>query len=760
MQRLRITIRGAVQGVGFRPFVYRLATDMSLAGWVKNSPQGVFIEVEGPKESLDTFLLRLEREKPRLSFIQSLEYSLLEPTGYASFEIRRSEAGGQRLTVVLPDIATCPDCRRELFDPADRRYRYPFINCTLCGPRFSIIRSLPYDRANTTMSSFVMCPDCRREYTDPADRRFHAQPDACGVCGPHISLWDERGETIADRDDALLEAANALRRGDTLALKGIGGFQLLVDARNEAAVLRLREQKRREEKPLALMFPDIETLRRYVYLEPLEERLVQSTESPIVLLRRRPGADIAPAVAPDNPYIGAMLPYTPLHHLLMRELGFPVVATSGNLHDEPIITDEAEALDGLGGIADRFLVHDRPIQRHVDDSVARVQLGRETLLRRARGYAPLPIALKQRLPPLLAVGAHLKNTVAVSKGSEVIVSQHVGDLETAKAYFAFRRVIDDLLALYEVRPLAVVHDMHPDYLSTQYARESSYPTVAVQHHHAHLASCIAENEIEGEVLGVTWDGAGYGEDRTLWGGEFLLGDARAYRRVAHFRPFRLPGGETAIREPRRTALGLLYELRGPQALENGLYLPPEKLDADGFPPSTARLLRQMLEKGTNAPVTTSAGRLFDAVAAILGVRSVCSFEGQAAMMVEFAAAEAVDDAYPVEVGGSEPLIVDWGPMFEEILRERERGTPRGVVCARFHNTLAEAILIVAGRVGAKAVALTGGVFQNRYLTERAFHRLEQASFKPYIHQRVPPNDGGIALGQIAVAAARMKGTCA
>ena len=458
MQRLRVTIRGAVQGVGFRPFVYRLATEMGLDGWVRNSPQGVFIEAEGPKEALDTFLLRLEREKPGLSFIQSLEYSLLEPLGYEGFHIRRSDASGERATVILPDIATCPQCRAELLDPGDRRFRYPFTNCTLCGPRFSIIQALPYDRANTTMKSFVMCPDCRREYGDPADRRFHAQPDACGVCGPHLSLWDARGEALAASDSALEGAATVIKRGRILALKGLGGFQLLADARNEQAVLRLRERKRREEKPLALMFPDLETLQRYVHVSPLEERLLLSAESPIVLLRRRPDSGIAPAVAPENPYLGAMLPYTPLHHLLLRELGFPVVATSGNLHDEPILTDEGEAVEVIGGIADCFLVHNRPIERHVDDSVARVQLGRETLLRRARGYAPLPIVLKRSLPPLLAMGGHLKNTVAVSKGSEVILSQHIGDLETAKAFFAFRKVIDDLLSLYEVQPAAVAHD--------------------------------------------------------------------------------------------------------------------------------------------------------------------------------------------------------------------------------------------------------------------------------------------------------------
>jgi hydrogenase maturation protein HypF len=760
MQRLRVTIRGAVQGVGFRPFVYRLATEMGLGGWVKNSPQGVFIEAEGGKETLDAFLLRLEREKPRLSFIQSLEYSLLEPVGYEGFQIRHSDATGEKATVILPDIATCPQCRAELLDPGDRRSRYPFTNCTLCGPRFSIIQALPYDRANTTMKSFVMCPDCRREYEDPADRRFHAQPDACGVCGPHLSLWDGKGEALAASDSALKGAATVIKRGRILALKGLGGFQLLVDGRNQEAVLRLRERKRREEKPLALMFPDLETLRRYVNVSPLEERLLLSAESPIVILRRLPESDIAPAVAPDNPYLGAMLPYTPLHHLLMRDLGFPVVATSGNLHDEPILTDEDEALDTIGGIADSFLVHNRPIERHVDDSVARVQLGRETLLRRARGYAPLPIILKRPLPPLLAVGGHLKSTVAVAKGSDVILSQHIGDLETAKALFAFRKVIDDLLSLYEVRPAAVAHDAHPDYLSTRYAEESGYPTIAVQHHHAHLAACLAENDLEGEALGVTWDGAGYGEDKTLWGGEFLLGDAAGYSRVAHFRPFRLPGGEAAIKEPRRSALGLLHEMLGPDALAKGLYLPPDRLAAEGFPEATARLLGQMLDKGVSSPVTTSAGRLFDAVAAILGIRSVSSFEGQAAMMVEFQADEGEDGRYPFDLREGEPIVVDWEPMFREILRQRDEGAPLPVICARFHNTLAEAILEVARKVGVPRVALTGGVFQNHYLTERAFRRLEGAGFRPYIHQRVPPNDGGIALGQIVIAAARMEKLCA
>ncbi len=754
MQRLRVTIRGAVQGVGFRPFVYRLATEMGLQGWVNNSPQGVFVEAEGEKETLDGFLLRLEREKPSLSFIQSLEYSLLEPVGYAGFEIRSSDGAGERSAVVMPDIATCPQCREELFDPSDRRYRYPFTNCTLCGPRFSIVRALPYDRANTTMQRFVMCPRCRREYEDPRDRRFHAQPDACGVCGPRLALWDERGKPLAEGDEALKKAARALRNGLIVALKGLGGFQLLVDARNDAAVRRLRERKRREEKPLAVMFPDIESLKRCASVSALEERSLKSPESPIVLLEKASGSDIAPSVAPDNPYLGSMLPYTPLHHLLLSEIGLPVVATSGNLHDEPIVTDEAEAVESIRGIADRFLVHDRPIERHVDDSVVRVQLGREMVMRRARGYAPLPVAVKRALPPLLAVGGHLKNTVAVSRGSEVVLSQHIGDLETAKALFAFRKVIADLLSLYEVAPVAVAHDLHPDYLSTQWAKSAPYPQIAVQHHHAHLAACLAENELEGEVLGATWDGVAYGDDGSLWGGEFLLGDAAGYRRVATLRPFRLPGGEAAIKEPRRTALGLLHEMKA----DFGLLRPSP--DAPPLAEGEMALLAQMLSKGVNSPVTTSAGRLFDAVAALLGLRSVCSFEGQAAMMVEFQAERGVDDRYDFDLREGEPLALDWEPMLRGVIRDRAEGVATGVICARFHNTLAEAIVEVARRTGAKRVALTGGVFQNRYLTERTYRRLESEGFRPFTHQRVPPNDGGIALGQVLVAAARIDEGCA
>ena len=581
-----------MQGVGFRPFVFRLAEELKLAGWVNNSPQGVFIEVEGPRATLENFLLRLETEKPPRSFIQSLESSWLDAVGFKKFEIRESETGGGKTALVMPDIATCPDCLREIFDPKNRRHRYPFTNCTNCGPRFSIIESLPYDRANTSMKQFAMCPQCQAEYDDPRNRRFHAQPNACPVCGPRLELLEcgvgsplskrEHVRALQASDDALLAAAKAIRAGKIVAVKGIGGFHLMVDARNEAAVKRLRERKHREEKPFALMFPSLESVKAVCEVSPLEERLLRSPEAPIVLLRRvKSQIQISnlklPEVAPGNPNLGVMLPSNPLHHLLMAELGFPVVATSGNLSDEPICTDEREALERLGGIADVFLVHNRPIVRHVDDSIVRVMLGREMVLRRARGYAPLPIhrlkrSLKSRTSdssncskPILAVGAHLKNSVALSVGNQVFISQHIGDLETEPANTAFRRVIADFEKLYDAKPEIIAADLHPDYLSTKFAkltakrRSRGKRTVAgrrphvvgVQHHIAHVLSCMAENEIGPPALGVSWDGTGYGLDGTIWGGEFFqIADSKV-ERIAHLRPFRLPGGDKAVREPRR-----------------------------------------------------------------------------------------------------------------------------------------------------------------------------------------------------------------
>ena len=671
--RLKLTVRGAVQGVGFRPFVFRLATGLGLAGWVNNSPQGVFIEAEGPRAELEKFLLRLETEKPVRSFIQSLEASWLDPAGYTAFEIRPSETGGNKTALVLPDIATCPDCLREIFDPKNRRHRYPFTNCTNCGPRFSIIESLPYDRANTSMKAFTMCPQCQAEYDEPHSRRFHAQPNACPVCGPRLELWEgsrvcENAESPRPHErsyDALLAAAKAIREGKVVAVKGLGGFHLMADARDDGAVRRLRERKQREEKPFALMFPSLESIKAECEVSPLEERLLRSPESPIVLLRRihsiTPTDEkfqrmkknksvgtfhpLADSVAPGNPYLGVMLPYTPLHHLLMAELGFPVVATSGNMSDEPICTDEHAALERLRDIADVFLVHNRPIVRHVDDSIVRVMLDRELVLRRARGYAPLPIRLESKVQSpkskvVLAVGAHLKNAVALAIGNQVFISQHIGDLETEQAHAAFRRVIADFEKLYEAQPQIIAADLHPDYLSTKFANElegragsplpaadgaigTSRPTkIGVQHHIAHVLSCMAENEIAPPLLGVSWDGTGYGTDGTVWGGEFFLVADENVERIAHLRPFRLPGGDQAVKEPRRTALGLLYEISG-DAIFSG-----QKVRREGasnstrdacaplaaFSASELATLKTMLAKKLNSPVTTSMGRLFDAVA--------------------------------------------------------------------------------------------------------------------------------------------------
>lgn len=754
-ERLRIVIRGAVQGVGFRPFVYRLATELRLAGWVANGPHGVLIEAEGPRAALEAFLLRLEGERPPRAVLQSLESSLLPAQDLRGFAIRESRGDGEPTALVLPDIAACADCLREVRDPQNRRHRYPFTNCTNCGPRFSIIRALPYDRARTTMAGFAMCAACEREYADPADRRFHAQPNACPDCGPQLALWSPTGAVETARDEALGAAAAAVRRGEILAVKGLGGFHLVVDAGNQEAVRRLRVRKHREEKPLAVMAPAAAWAHAHCEVSPLEARLLGAPESPILLLRRRGDGGLAPGVAPGNPWLGVMLPYTPLHHLLLDAVGAPVVATSGNRSDEPICTDEREALARLAGIADRFLVHDRPIARHVDDSVARVLLGREQVLRRARGYAPLPVVLDRPGPCVLAVGGHLKNAVALAAGSAVFLSQHVGDLETAEAFGAFRAVCRDLPALYEAKPSAVACDLHPDYASTRHARASGLPVIAVQHHAAHVLACMAEHGMDGPVLGAAWDGTGHGPDGTVWGGEFLRVAGADWTRLAHLRTFSLPGGDRAAMEPRRAAFGLLAELLGPGAAARD-ELPPVR----SFRPEERRLLLQALARGVNCPRTSSMGRLFDAVAALLDLRQARQFEGQAAMELEWALdGIATEAAYPFVLAGGEPGVLDWGPMIHALLDERLR-LPVGLLAAKVHNTLVAMLLAVARRAGLRDVVLTGGCFQNRYLTERAVAALRAEGFAPCWHQRVPPNDGGIAVGQIQAAARKEPHACA
>jgi hydrogenase maturation protein HypF len=739
LERLRAVIRGAVQGVGFRPFVHHLATEMNLAGWVSNANEGVVLEVEGSNQEIRQFLVRLATEKPAHAVIHSLEPVFLDSVGHSGFTIRESGDQGARTALILPDIATCPECLKEILHPANRRYQYPFTNCTNCGPRYSLIEDLPYDRARTTMKIFPMCPDCQWEYHNPQDRRFHAQPTACPACGPQLALWDREGRILAVREDALSAAVKAIADGQVVAVKGLGGFHLCADARQESAVLALRQRKRRQEKPFALMVPSLEMAKILCEVSEMEGRLLTSAEAPIVLLRRRQDSSsaIAESVAPRNPYLGIMLPYTPLHHLLMKEFPYPMVATSGNISEEPICIDEEEALQDLKGLADLYLVHNRPIARPIDDSIVAVVEGRELLLRRARGYAPLPVRLGGEAPRILAVGAHLKNTVAIAHGDQAFVSQHIGELETARAFEIFKKTIASFEQFYAFEPELIACDLHPNYVSTHYAGDRNGTLHPVQHHYAHVLSCMADNDLEGSVLGVAWDGTGYGLDHTVWGGEFLRVTEAGFERVAHLRTFRLPGNEKAVREPRRSALGLLFEIFGEWVFDGRICA-----SLQAFTEAELTLLKPMLMKGIQAPITSSAGRLFDAVASLLDLRQIMTFEGQAAMELEFAATGHEEEGqYPFE-------MTDWEPMIHAILQDFQDRIPVGIIAARFHHTLAEMILQVAHAVGEKKVVLTGGCFQNRYLSSRVIWRLREEGFQPYWHQRIPPNDGGIALGQI------------
>lgn len=757
IHRLHVHINGAVQGVGFRPFIYRLATELGLSGWVNNSTQGVEIELEGTGEKLDEFLTRVKSEKPPHSSIQKLEYSLLEAVGYTGFKVKQSDKSGDKSVLVLPDIATCSECLKEIFDPNNRRYRYPFTNCTNCGPRYSIIESLPYDRANTTMKIFPMCEECRKEYENPLNRRFHAQPNACPECGPHLELWDKSGKILASYDEALITACDSIRKGTIVALKGLGGFHLIVDATNDHAVKKLRQRKARQEKPFALMYPNIDTIKADCELSDIERKLLLSPESPIVLLKQKCDTKnisfyISPTVAPDNPYLGIMLPYTPLHYLLMAELGFPVVATSGNYSDEPICIDESDALLRLGEIADIFLVHNRPIARPVDDSTTRVMMGHQTILRRARGYAPMPIKLKKPIPSTLAVGGHLKNTIAISRGRQVFISQHIGDLVTRQAYDSFVRVIKSLSNLYDLKPQQVSCDKHPDYFSTGYAVDLAISKIDVQHHYAHVLSCMVEHELEEPVLGVSWDGTGFGLDGTIWGGEFLKVDKKSFSRVAHLRTFRLPGSEKAIKEPWRTALGMLYEIFGDKLFSMNEIKPVYLTGAN-----EKNIIQKMLKRKINAPLTSSAGRLFDAIASIISLCQTTSFEGQAAMKLEAETDNIITgDYYKFDIEQkNESYVINWEPMILDILSDLQKPIAIEQIAAKFHNTLVEMIVKVAIKVGEKQVVLTGGCFQNKYLTEHTVRRLDSSGFTTYWHRKVPTNDGGLALGQI-VAVSRLK----
>lgn len=766
-QRIRLTISGAVQGVGFRPFVCRLATSEKLGGFVRNTSSGLMLEAEGPDEAISRFLARLKSEAKSPAFIDRIEREELPPTGDGVFSIETSSAAGAPHAHVMPDLAMCDECLSEISDPADRRHRYPFTTCTHCGPRYSIIEAVPYDRERTAMRHFPMCSACRAEYDDPASRRFHAETNACPDCGPRLALYSAGREHIAASSDALTHAAAALREGKILALKGLGGFQLMVDAGNERAVARLRQRKHRPEKPFAIMVRSLAEAEALAHLAVPERELLRSAAAPIVLLRRKGSAKaaLAPGVTPDNPDIGIMLPCTPLHHLLLDELRFPVIATSGNRSGEPIAASDDEAFDRLAGVADLFLSHDRAILRPVDDSVMRVIHGEATTLRCARGLAPLPLADAAQTGAVLALGGHMKSSAAVAGEGRIVLGPHIGDLDGPAARSAYAQAVESMTGLYGALPGRVACDLHPGYHSSHRARAMGAPVSKVPHHLAHVLAAMIDNDLAdvegGPVLGVAWDGTGYGADGTIRGGEFLHVEGGRYRRAAHFARFRLPGGEAAVREPRRAAIGALHAAIGDALWDNGDLAPL----AD-FARQDREILRAMLARDLNSPLTSSAGRLFDAAAAILGLCQRTSFEGQAAMAVEFAARRAVRTAAlpaPEITPGPDAMMLEWKPMIAAIARHVRDGAARDELAAGFIDWLADAIVEAARFMGIERVVLTGGCFQNALLTTWAVERLRAAGFRPFRHRRVPPGDGGLAVGQAAFAARAMQeetGPCA
>ena len=750
--RKAVRVQGVVQGVGFRPFVYSLATGLGLGGLVGNDTDGVFAEIEGEPTAVGEFLRLLEEKAPPLARIEQVTASSLPAEGTGSFRIVVSEQAGPRRTLIAADTATCEDCLRELRDPADRRFRYPFINCVNCGPRFTIVRDVPYDRPLTTMADFAMCERCSAEYHDPADRRFHAQPACCPACGPRLALLDAGGTALlagALQDDPLEGTATLLQNGAVVAVKGLGGYHLAADAGCEQAVAALRARKRREDKPFAVLAADLAAARRLCEVDAAGADLLTGQARPIVLLPRLPSADVAAAAAPGNRQLGVMLPYTPLHHLLVKAVARPLVLTSGNVSDEPIAYRDRDALDRLGGIADAFLVHDRAIHIRTDDSVARACRGRPVLIRRSRGFVPEPVVVRGGFPrPVLGCGAELKNTFCLAKGTRAFVSHHIGDLENAETLRSFTEGIAHFRRLFDIDPRVVAYDTHPEYLSTKYALElDGVDLQPVQHHHAHIASCLADNDSGGPVIGVAFDGTGYGADGTIWGGEFLVADRAGFHRGGHLAPVPMPGGQAAIRQPWRMAAAYL------DAAGVSEHLDVQRRNAERW----AAVLG-MARRGVNSPLTSSAGRLFDAVAAILGVRDVINYEGQAAIELEQLAGPGERAAYPADIEPGEPFRVRGGDLVRAAAGDLAAGVPREVIAARFHNGVAA--IVAAGcallreRHGLDAVALSGGVFQNTLLLDQAVRRLEERGFRVLTHSRVPCNDGGISLGQAVVAAAR------
>ena len=753
-RRVRVRVRGIVQGVGFRPFIFQLAHRHKLVGWVRNQSNGVEIEVGGLPAEIEAFVRKISAEAPPLARVVQVEVAELPFVSEDGFRIVVSHAEQSRSTLIAPDVCACSDCLRELTAPRNRRYRYPFINCTNCGPRYTIIKDIPYDRDKTTMARFAMCPACRAEYDDPMDRRFHAQPNACWECGPEVWLESPAGVKLAERDEAVREAIFRLEEGSILAIKGLGGFHLAVLATEESAVSRLRSRKIREEKPFAVMFPKLDAVRRCCEVNKREAELLQNLKRPIVLLKRKRdcvGAAIAPSVAPRNRFLGAFLPYTPLHFLLFQESSYDaLVMTSGNQSDEPIVMSNAEARERLKDIADFFLLHNRDIYMRCDDSVTRVLHREPRPLRRARGYVPVPVFLREAGPSVLGVGAELKNTVCVTRGKEAFLSQHVGDLENLETLHSFEHAIAHLEKILEIKPECIAHDLHPDYLSTQWALSREHlPRLAVQHHHAHIASVMAEQQLGGPILGLAMDGTGYGTDGTIWGGEVLRVEEEGFKRLGHLRTVPLPGGTRAIKEPWRMALTYLWSL-DPEHCSHQF-----KDFFDRWPQDKIKVVVQMLQRRINAPLTSSCGRLFDAVSALAGLRQTINYEGQAAIELEQAIEDDAGSYRGIVTREQGMWILDPLPMIVQAVEDLREGVSSGIVSARFHNgvvsLLVDASEAVGSDTGLRRIALSGGVFQNAYLFEHLVSALRERGFEVYSHVEVPANDACIALGQAYIA---------
>ncbi|NNE45922.1 MAG: carbamoyltransferase HypF [Rhodothermales bacterium] len=748
VRRRRLRVNGIVQGVGFRPFVFRLANHYDLSGFVNNDSRGVCIEIEGSSAAIAWFQQQLRVQAPPLSRIGEILDEDLVPIGETGFRIKSTERKTDTTTHIAPDGAVCDDCLSELFDPSDRRYLYPFINCTNCGPRYTIVRRIPYDRPNTSMDVFPLCEECEQEYRDPADRRFHAQPNACPVCGPRLALYDGGGEEIRGQDP-VRSVAELLRRGNIVAIRGVGGFHLAADASNDHAVQRLRERKGRAEKPFAMMAPDVQAIRKHCAVDAMEESLLLHNSRPIVLLNRVDSCAISSSVAPQQRYLGFMLPYAPVHHLLLRNRFDALVMTSANHSEEPIAISNQEAIERLAGVADFFLTHDREILQRCDDSVVRVVRGKTRFHRRSRGQVPTSIELPGPCDSdILAVGGELKNTIALSRGRDVFLSQHVGDLDNPKAYTFFEDSIRHLASILEIKPNVIACDLHPEYLSTKWALTQDLPRLSVQHHHAHLASVMVENGVSSPTIGIILDGTGYGTDGTIWGGEVLVGDFSRFDRFAWLSPLPLPGGEVAIRQPWRLAIAALYLTFG----KNGLEMPLPLL-AD-LPPADVRLVATMIDRDVNSPACSSAGRLFDAVAALCNLRTTITYEAQAAIELEMTADGPPEDTYPFDAGAADGAIAT-RPLIAEIVADLTHGVSPSIVSSRFHSTLAQMFARTAraarDRTGINVVGLSGGVFQNVVLFNRLCERLLADGFDVLTHSRVPTNDGGLALGQAAIA---------